>query len=392
MDTDAIIQWEPGLEMTAAILRQMNSDIDEKYRTVVSTLFRRECFGLVSGFEYAANGGFVGRTYELNGLKCTYLLPNGRIVVIDEDLKINIQSLSGKEYFLCIGETGEKHLFEKNGVPYSRPQHTLAFKTRDELNVNAWFPLKRFVIDDGALGEDNDYVTPCISPSDSDKIKSHVERSVQAIQALCHHKNMDTGECRRVLLELSFRLKSFDYQRNTVELTCLLQEIANAFDFYIVDELGNGIDKVPDKVIELKTDSRRTPDPANISMFFKWFNDYADSMLLILEKVVIVDNTIDYEQLKREITEELSTKIHDQLAEQLYNELHDKLTDEINASITEWIKNYINDDIRPEMEENLKNSLTEKLYPELYDKLYAALYDVLYKPEEVVEDNFNPII
>ena len=91
------------MALTDAVFRNMEASLDTRQRLVVRTALSDGRIGLLPDCTFDAEGSFVGRTYELNSLMCTAMLPSGNIVDINGELKITIPHLTEKEYLLCVG-------------------------------------------------------------------------------------------------------------------------------------------------------------------------------------------------------------------------------------------------------------------------------------------------
>ena len=142
------------------------SSLDTRQRLVVRTALSDGRIGLLPDCPFYAEGSFVGRTYEMSSLMCTALLPSGTIVDINGELKISIPKLTEKEYFLCVGiAEGEPRLFEREGVPFEEPNYELSLHTLSEISDADVVPIKRFVIVDGTLTIDTDYIPPVLTVS-----------------------------------------------------------------------------------------------------------------------------------------------------------------------------------------------------------------------------------
>ena len=129
----------------------------------------------------------------------------------------------------------------------------------------------------------------------------------------------------------------------------------------------------------------------------------------MLDKVVLVDNTIDYEALLRQAKAELYAQLHEELIVKLLEETKEKLIALVKeemqnalAQQTQTLTDYINNEMKPvlmeelrtEMNRSLKlmeDDLKENLYERLYQELFEHLFNALYVPEPESE-RFIPLI
>lgn len=380
------------MEMTASLFEHLCDDLDERQRTVIRTAFCDGSTGLVPGCEYRAEGGFVERTYELTGFRCTALLPSGRLMSVDEDLKLPIPRLSGSDYYLCVGESAEgEHLFEKDGIPYRRPRYELSLHTPEELPGTGLFAIKHFLISDGTLQVEEGFIPAALSLSSDGRLMEHVRKITGGLKALAEHPNMEEGECRRTLRYLVFRLGTITGESPVRDLVCLLQETVQACGYHIADVIGSTLENIPEEVLRLREDGRREPRRYDIAAFLRWTGEYIEALGGLMDRVVPVDRTIDYEKLKREIREEIYSRLREEITADVTGALHGRLTEELTGSLTEMLRGMFSETV-PALREELADSLHSRLYPELYDAVYEALKALLYKPEESKEESFLPLI
>ena len=131
--------------------------------------------------------------------------------------------------------------------------------------------------------------------------------------------------------------------------------------------------------------------------------------MAVLDKVVLVDNTIDYEALLKQAKAELYAQLHEELIVKLLEETKEKLITLVKeemqnalAQQTQALTDYINNEMKPvlmeelrtEMNRSLKlmeDDLKENLYERLYQELFEHLFNALYVPEPESE-RFIPLI
>ena len=395
------------MALTDAVFRNFEASLDSRQRLVVRTALSDGRIGLLPDCPFEAEGSFVGRTYEINSLACTALLPSGRIVDVNGQLKISIPKLTEKEYFLCEGiAESEPRLFEREGVPFEEPAYELSLHTINEITAADVVPIKRFVITDGTLSIDSDYIPPVVTVGSDKRYDGYLTTIVSDLDAILSHQNLDNGEGKRMLRNLLFRLRNFNRMRSSRHLVNLLQEVAYAVEYYIVAskerELKLGLikERREGAIAEMKNgqlalvwdDERREPSMLNIVSFMKWMHEWLKAQLPLLDVVEIVDNTIDYDQLKREIKEEVYQQLREEIYEKMIAEMYEKLHNRLTSELTDTIKTFIDNEVIPRIKQEITDELRTTLYDRLYEALFKALYDELYRPEDDKEEEFMPMI
>ena len=97
-----------------------------------------------------------------------------------------------------------------------------------------------------------------------------------------------------------------------------------------------------------------------------WLDSYLHNAAGTLDKVVLEDHTIDFDELKAQIKAELYEQLRPELYEQLYTELKAKLYAEISEDLTVRLTDYINQQLKTELHDLLSGELSEELYESLY--------------------------
>ena len=404
---NAKIHWRPGMALTDAVFRNMEASLDTRQRLVVRTALSDGRIGLLPDCPFDAEGSFVGRTYELNSLMCTAMLPSGNIVDINGELKITIPKLTEKEYFLCVGiSDNEPRVFEREGVPFEEPVYELSLHTLNEIMDANVVPIKRFVIIDGTLTIDSDYIPPVLTVSVDKKYDDYLAIIVKDIEAIVSHPNLDNGEGKRILRNLLFRLNNFNRLRSVRHLVNMLQETAFTVKYYLVDnkeeELKQGLitEKSKGSIAEIKNgklatlwdDARREPSMLNVASYIKWLDEWLKAQVALLDVVVIVDNSIDYDKLKQDIKNEVYTQLKEEIYEKMIAEMHDKLHERLTSELKDSLKTFIDEEILPRMKQEISDELRTSLYDRLYNALFKSLFDELYRPDDEEEEEFLPII
>ena len=184
------------------------------------------------------------------------------------------------------------------------------------------------------------------------------------------------------------------------DFVLLTQEIAQAIDYYIVTPNREQPTEVPQ------------PSYTDIQAWLQWLDDYLAGAIVILDGVVLEDNTIDYDALLAQAKKELYEQLHPELIEKLLADMKEELRAEMQQQ-TEALTTYINDTLKTAILEQLAtevdnraNALTdalnqkfdqlgkdlsESLYEKLYFNMFDHLFNALYVPEPE-EKEYIPLI
>ena len=393
MYDNAKIDWHAGMELTSAVFRHWEADLDSRQQLIVRTAIGEGCIGRIPGCSFRAEGRFVERVYELIPLQLTALLPSGRILSVQEEMRLEMPKLSEGTYFLCVGMAeGELHHFERDGVSYERPVHQLSLHTLPELATLDVLPIKRFTVEEGMLSVDQGYLPPALTIQTDEVFEHYFRQYEEQLVAITAHAHLEEGDAKRSLLQLLFRLRRFPHGRSMADGLSLLQEIEQTVTYYLVEGLGHDIEALPDTLVALRQDVRNEPTYYHIRAYLDWLSAYLSVQAELLDRVVLVDNSIDYDALKREIKEELYAQLRKELYDELRTQLHTELTEGLTMQLSEWLRNYIETQLRPRLRKEIERALCDSLYQRLYDALYDALSELLYKPETQEEDEFIPLI
>lgn len=383
------------MELTNALFRNLESDLTEKQAITVRTAVFDGSIGILPQTALHVEGAFVKKTLEMAGLQLTALTPSGTILSVDDDLKIDVPKMEGTEWYVCVGKAKDQvREYERDGILYEEPRYELRFvETNDaEALAEDIIPLKHLVLNEGSITIDQDYIIPALGLTCDSRFEEYRNRYAETLEAIATHENMDEGDCKRTLLSLLFRLRSFSMQCTVRQFTDLLQEVAFTVRYYVTEQLGATLASCPEAPKTLADDTRNVPDQYNIARYLIWLDEYLKAQLEIMAQVVIVDNTIDYDQLKAELHEEIYQKLHDELYDKLLQELHDKLSTQLTDSIMETVRSFVENNLRPELYQQLFDSIHDPLHQQLYDELYNTLYNALYKPEDNERMEFMPLI
>ncbi len=397
MDVNSKINWSPGMEITAKTLIGLEEKLDFQRRVAIRAALGNTRMGMVPGSTLSCNGSFFKNTFEIEHLQCKALLPSGRVVDADEQAVVPIPMLFGDRYYLTIG-VGDGHIeFEKEGVAYTRPVYEYSLKTEEEIESDDVMPMMRFSVKEGVFSIDADYIPPCLSLLSEPRFEEYVDRYVVQMSAITSHQNLEDGDGKRALLHYLFILKGYNLKNSVHDFILMLQEIAQAVDYYIITPHM-------DQPVEMKE-----PSQIDIQLWLDWFSNYLAGAIAVLDKVVLEDNTIDYDALLRQAKAELYAQLHEELIVKLLAETKEELLkmvkDEMQNALdqqTQTLTEYINNTMRPELlaqiQAEIKHSLnmmedkiSEKIYERLYEQLFEHLFNALYVPEPENE-KFVPLI
>ena len=389
MDINSRINWMPGMELTAETFLGIAEHWDFRQRIAIRTALGGNHMGLVPGAPFSCNGTFVKNRFEVSGLQCMALLPSGKIVNADEDIQVSIPMLFGDKYYLTIGISEDQTEFEKEGVPFVRPRYSYGINTIEEIETGDLFPLVRFKAADGVFSVDTDFMPPCLLLEDNPRFKEYIDRYVFLMNIVATHPNLAEGEGKRTMLRYVFMLKSYRLQNTMQDFILLTQEISQAIDYFIVTPNKQSLD-IP------------VPQHADIQAWLGWLEDSMSGAAVILDGVVLEDNTIDYEALLAQAKAELYERLHPELIEKLLADMKAELQEEMRQQ-TEQLTTYINETLKTAIIEQLTTEfndradkltemltdkfdemgrqLNESLYEKLYFNLFENLFNALYVPE-----------
>lgn len=390
----------PGMEITANTFLGMAENWNYKYRLALRAALGNNRMGLLPESVFNCNGIFVKNRFEVDHLQCLALLTSGRIVSADEDVQVTIPMLFGDRYYLTVGFGEESMEYEQEGVPFIRPHYVYGIHTIEEIEANDLFPLLRFRVTDGVFSMDTEFIPPCLLLNADQRFLNYINKYVEKLTVLANHKSLPDGEGKRAVLRYVFRLKGYNLQNSLQDFVLLTQEIAQAIDYYIVTPNREQPTEVPQ------------PSYIDIQSWLQWLDDYLAGAAVILDGVVLEDNTIDYEALLAQAKAELYDKLHPELIEKLLADMKEELRAEMQQQ-TETLTNYINNNLKAAMMEQLSSEmdsrmtnlsdtlnqkfdqlgkdLSESLYEKLYFNMFDHLFNALYVPEPE-EKEYIPLI
>lgn len=379
MNIDSRIDWKAGMAISAQTFLELDENLRHRQQAATRAVNGNE-FGLIPFTEFDRQGGFVRNKLEIDHLACMALLPSGKILHIDEKVVVTVPLVYGNEYYLACG-FGEKEVeFDVKEVPFVRPEYTYGIYSLSELEGTDLFPVMKFKVSDGIFSIDESYIPPCLYLSSDNRFQPYLEQLTKQVSLLAEHPNLESGEGKRAFQRYAYLLKSYDTQGRTCPFIQLTYEIAQAIDYYIV---------TPNTETPVTIPAYSGYDIAN---WLDWLDSYLHNAAGTLDKVVLEDHSIDFDELKAQIKAELYEQLRPELYEQLYTELKAKLYAEISEDLTVRLTDYINQQLKTELHDLLSGELSEELYESLYKNLYESLYNALYVPVEKEEDEFTPLI
>ncbi|MEG1659116.1 MAG: hypothetical protein RR304_00875 [Bacteroides sp.] len=379
MDINSRIDWQAGMEITAQTFKELDDTIVCREQAT-ACITHLGIPGILPATTFCCKGQFVKNKLEIERLACMALLPSGRILHIDEAVELPIPMLYGDEYYFTAGFSDTRTEFDKNGIPYSRPNYSFAIHSQVELQDSDLLPLLRLKVNEGIFSIDDKYIPVYLLFESDIRLSDYRDQFAEKLLTLAEHPNLELGEGKRSLQHYRNLLKQYDYKNSVQAFAQLTREIAQAVDYYIIRPNT-------EKPIELATYS-----VYDIQAWLTWLNEYMSAANSILNTVVLEDHSINFEALKADIKAELYAQIRPELQEALYNSIKEELKEELNESLRKNLFEYIDSQLRVELYDKLHGELSEKLYDKLYNTLYLALYNALYVPTEEEKEEFIPII
>lgn len=388
------------MEVSAKAMRRIAVAAEMKQRIAVRAAIGAVLMGRLPDMPFECHGLFVKNRFEADHFVCKALLPSGKIIDAEEDVTVDIPMLFGEKYYLTIGMSEELREFESDGIPFVTPRYIYGINTQEEIEQGDMLPLVRFKAKDGVLSMDPDFIPPCLMLDSDERFKAYSDRFTEHIDHLAHHPNMEEGEGKRSLLHYLFLMKGYDMRGSVQGFMELMQEIAQAVGYYVLAPHQDSLVEIP----------RQTP--VDVQQWLQWFDEFLIGTATVLDGVVLVDNTIDYEALLAQAKKELYSRLHPELIEKLLEDMKEELKSEMQRK-TEEMTTYINDILRVELEKHItdllhekgvqldddlnehvtvmSNSLSQSLFEKIYFELFENLYNALYVPEPD-EEPFIPLI
>ena len=379
VNINARINWKPGMELTAQTFLDMDANLDFRQQVAIRAALGDRCMGLLPETTFDCSGSFYVNKFEIERFRCTALLPSGKIIQVDEPVSISVPMLYGSVYYLTVGFGTGQSTFEKEGVPYIRPQYSYAIHTIEEVMSNDVLPITRFVVNNGTFAVDNDFVPPCLMLSSHKVFNELKQHYADQLLKLAEHKNLKEGDGKRAMQRYLFMMKAFNMEGRVADFVTLTQEIAQAVDYFIMRPNTEQQVEIPQ------------PVQGDIMMWLRWLEEYLTGTAAMLDGVVLEDDTIDYEALLAQAKKELYDQLNPELYAKLLEKIKEELRDELTMSLRNELTSYMEDTVKPELGRILSDELNEKLYEKLYTELFEHLFNALYVPEPE-EKEFIPMI
>ena len=215
--------------------------------------------------------------------------------------------------------------------------------------------------------------------SADERFRQYLDKYVDLVSALATHANMAEGEGKRAFLRYVFLLKGYHLQNSVYDFVSLLEEMAQAVDYYIMKPNT----EQPVEVV--------VPEQCDIQRWLAWFEDYLKAAASVLDTVVLDDQKIDFELLLAQAKKELYEQLNPELYAKLLAQIKEELREYLKENLTETLTAYINEVLKPELSRILGEDIHDQLYEELYEELYERLYSALYVPDPE-EEAFVPQI
>lgn len=367
------------MELTAQTFVNLDESLDFRQQLALRAALGNQRMGLLPGAEFSCNGRFVKNKFEIDHLRCLAVLPSGRLIHPDEDVAVSVPLLYGTEYYLTVGFGEGTIEFERENVPYHRPCYKYAIHTMEEVKQADVFPIVRFSVDDGVFSVDSDFIPPCLQLSADERFRQYLDKYVSQVATLATHANLKEGEGHRLMQHYLFLLKGYHLQNNVCSFIQLLEEMAQAVDYYVMTPHTEQHVEIP------------LPEQCDIQKWLAWFEGYLKTAASVLDTVVLDDQKIDYEALLAQAKKELYEQLNPELYTKLLAKIKEELREELEKHLTTSLTAYIDETMKPDLSRILSAELQEKLYEELYFELYEHLYNDLYVPE-MEEDAFVPQI
>ena len=190
---------------------------------------------------------------------------------------------------------------------------------------------------------------------------------------------MEEGDGKRAMLRYVFQLKGYHLQNSVYDFVSLLEEMAQAVDYYIIKPHT-------EQPVEVAV-----PEQCDIQRWLAWFENYLKAAASVLDTVVLDNQKIDFELLLAQAKKELYEQLNPELYAKLLAQIKEELKEHLEKSLTETLTTHINEVVKPELGRILGEEIHDQLYEELYLELFEHLFNALYVPESE-EEVFVPII
>lgn len=380
MDVNARINWVPGMELSSKTFLALDGNLHHR-RVLSFRIAAGGNYGIIPGTAFSADGIFAKGNFEIPLLECTAVLPSGEMICMSEPLVTPMPRLAPGEYFLCVSFGEGDVEYERDGIGYIRPEYVSGVYRMDELEGADVFPVMKFVVSDGTCSVIPTYVPPCFSMASLPVFAEFAGKVDELLLKVIEHVNMPAGDGKASLLRCRFELGLLKEDSVVSALISTVGKICGNIDYFVFPLLKDGKKPSAPKVSNL-----------DVAEGFRDVISYLKAALAVLDATPLVDDSIDYDRMKAEITADLYARVMPELTESLSAKLRETLNGDIREKLSAALKDYLDGTFRREVEASLKTTLSEELRSSLYDSLYKALYDALFVPEQVETQVFIPNI
>lgn len=368
------------MELTAAAMSMLDENLDFRQLAAMRTVLAGR-HGLLPGAPFNCNGTFVRNNFEISNLRCMALLPSGWMVDVDESVAITIPMLYDSTYYFSVGLSENLKDFEHQDVEYLRPEYSYQILTAEELKITQSLALIRFTIKDGTFNIDSSYIPPCLMMVSSEKFELYQNKISDLLSALETHPNLPEGGSKLAIGFYNSHLRNRGGMFEVKTFVELLSDLHRDLNHYILephkDEVGNN------PVMEC--------DLNDVQLYLEWTVKQLEKAKTVLDNNPVENTKPDYDELKAIIRKELMEELKPLLEEKIHNEV-EAVRNDIQQQVSDALKDFLSGEFRRKLYAELNAELADSLYQKLYDALYRALYGALYREEEVVTDDFMPMI
>ena len=366
------------MELSSRTLKAMAESAAKHNLAFVHSLFGPST-GILPCSEFRCEGAFVRKSLEFDVCGCLAVLPSGKMIDVDGKYSLEIGNPENGTWYLAVRFSGREAQFECDCVPMSRPMYEFFLCTLDGLESGEAFPLMRLNVSNGTVSLDPDYMIPCLQLHTEKKYQEVLSGISACADKLWQHQNLAEGPGKTALMRVASKIRSVVPSTRTAVLHGICKDLAQTVGYYV---LRPNLEETP-QIPELNAF-----DP---QLWFKWLEGYLAKASEVLDSVVLVDDSIDYETLRKELYDSL----HESLSAQLEQEMKDRtdaLREELMSSVGDALRKFVEEDVRPALHDKLEGELCDELSQKLYPSLYDALYSALYVPEKQVEEVYTPLI
>ena len=371
------------MELTPETFAGMNRHIDFQQRVAIQASLGGQRMGILPDVPFDNSGVFVKNSFEMEHFRCMALLPSGRIVDVDEPVVVTIPRIYGNCYYLTVGFGEGQAEYEREGVPYTRPNYRFGLNTMEEIEGGDLLPVVRFKANEGVFAVDADFIPPTLQLVCEPRFKPYMERYVEQMNSIASHEHLTDEFGKRAMLHYLFILKSYSMRMATTNFILFTQELAQAINYYIysLNPQSGLTAEIPE------------PSQYDIERWLKWLEEYLNSAVSVLDNAEPKEDTIDYELLKAQIKAELYETITPELHDRMLPEIKEQLSQELEQKLAETLKDKLEYTLKPQLYGQLRQELSDDLFQRLFDTLYEALYNALFVPKEKEEEKeFVPMI